>query len=64
MIDRTGKLRWVWKSVPAPEFGENISRKEKVLQEREWIAEFGIRGERSESKWSLWRDVPEGVEEE
>lgn len=43
----TFSLRYVWKFIPRPEFGEHISQKEKVLQQR---------FERPNGA-SVWRDV-------
>lgn len=48
------ELRFVKRSIPAPELGENIDKPGKVLQQRRLICDHYLRT----AHWSEWEDVP------
>lgn len=52
----SAELRWEWQMVPAPQLGENISKWEKVLQQK-WIASSRMP---DGGTWEehRWRNVP------
>lgn len=58
------EMRWVWGSEPAPEFGENMARRVKVLQYR-----YATKKNSGDAEyltwleWSEWIDVPTETEE-
>jgi hypothetical protein len=59
------EFRYVWGSEPAPEFGENICRRVKVLQYREAMLYVAENGEFRIGKaadgniaMSPWQDIP------
>jgi len=51
----TPKLRFIERSVPAPEYGENIAKKVRILQQ--WWA-MKINDNILPSSNGEWRDVP------
>jgi len=58
------EMRWVERTVPAPEFGENIGCTVKVLQSRSWSGSRIVqtpdaaRFTYEQGDWSDWRDIP------
>ena len=63
------ELRFVRRTVPAPEFGPDIGKEVRILQSRKliertwsetWVSELGREMFKSgtESSWTDWADVP------
>lgn len=53
------ELRFIERSIPAPEYGDNIAKRGKILQYR---TDYGLIGTTSRF-WNKWVDVP-FIEEE